>query len=60
MNENTSLFSQADLQIQFHTPAVAVPQDLPAPALHDAAPDYRTKPPKKTTRSARKAKTDAT
>ena len=55
MNENTLLFSHADLQIQFHTPASAIPQDLPAPALHDSA--HRTKPAKKTSRSAKKAKT---
>lgn len=57
MNENTSLFSHADLQIQLHAPASTVPQDVPARALHDSAPNYRTKPAKKTSRAARKAKT---
>jgi hypothetical protein len=60
MNENTSLFSNADLQIQLHAPASAIPQDVPAPALHDSAPDYHTKPAKKTSRSAREAKTGTT
>ena len=60
MNENTSLFSHDDLQIQLHAPARAIPQDLPAAALHDFASDYRTKPAKKATRSARKAKTATT
>jgi hypothetical protein len=60
MNENTSLFSHAELQIQLHAPASAIPQDLPAPALHDSAPDYRTRPAKKTSPSARKAKTVTT
>jgi site-specific DNA-methyltransferase (adenine-specific) len=46
MNENTSLFSHADLHIQLHAPASAIPQNLAAPALHDSAPDYRTKPAK--------------
>jgi hypothetical protein len=60
MNENTSLFSHAELQIQLHASASIIPQDLPAPALHDSAPDYRTKPAKKTSRSARKTKTATT
>jgi hypothetical protein len=30
---------------------------VPARALHDSAPNYRTKPAKKTSRAARKAKT---
>jgi DNA modification methylase len=60
MNENTSLFSHADLQIQLHASACATPQDVPAPALHDSAPDYRTKPAKKTGRSVRKARTATT
>ena len=59
MNENTSLFSHAELQIQLHAPASAIPQDLPAPALHDSAPDYRTKPAKKARRAARKVRTEA-
>ena len=57
MNENTSLFTRADLQIKLHAPASAIPQDLPAPALHDSAPDYRTKPAKRRSRSVKKAKT---
>ena len=60
MSENTSLFSHADFQIQLHTPASAIPQDLSAPALHDSAPDHRTKPAKKTSRSPKKAKTATT
>ena len=55
MNENTSLFSHADLKIQLHPPAIAIPQDALAIALHDSAPDYRTKPAKRTSRPARKA-----
>jgi DNA modification methylase len=50
MNENTSLFSHAELQIQLHTPAIVTPQDVPAPALHDSGPAYRTKLAKKTSR----------
>jgi hypothetical protein len=60
MNENTSLFSHAELHIQLHAPASLIPQDLTAPALHDSAPDYRTKPAKKTNRSAREAKAEST
>jgi hypothetical protein len=62
MSENTSLFSHADLQIQLHALATAIPQaqNVPAPALHDSAPDYHSKPPTKTSRSARKAKTTTT
>ena len=56
MNENTSLFSHAELQIQLHTPALAAPQDVAAPALHDSGPGYHPKPAKKTSRSARKTK----
>jgi DNA modification methylase len=56
MNENTSLLSHAELQIQLHTPAIVTPQDVPANALHDSGPDYRTKPAKKPIRPARKAK----
>jgi DNA modification methylase len=60
MNENTSLFSHAELQIQLHTPAVAAPQDVPVPALHDSIPGYHPKPAKKVSRSARKTKTTTT
>jgi hypothetical protein len=59
MNENTSLFSHADLQIQLHKPASAPHQDVPALALRESAPVYRAKPERKTTRPAKKGKTAA-
>jgi len=54
MNENTSLFSHADLQIQLHTPALAVPQEAPALALREPATGYRTKPIRKRSPLAKK------
>ena len=57
MNENTSLFSHADLQIQLHTPALAAPQEVPVPALHEPALGYRTSAARKPSPSARKGKT---
>ena len=47
MNENTSLFSHADLQIQLHTPAVAASHEAAALALHESAAGYRTRPIRK-------------
>ena len=44
MNENTSLFSNAELQIQLRTPATPV---AAASALHETPVAYTPTPPKK-------------
>jgi site-specific DNA-methyltransferase (adenine-specific) len=56
MNENTSLFSQADLQIQLHTTAFATSSGDATLDLKESAPRYGTKPAKKPNRAARKPK----
>jgi site-specific DNA-methyltransferase (adenine-specific) len=57
MNENTSLFSHAELQIQLHAPALVTPQDVPAAALHDSDHTYRIKSAAKQSRTTKKVKT---
>jgi hypothetical protein len=47
MNENTSLFSNAELQIQLHTPATPV---ATGSALHETPVPYTPTPPKKRTK----------
>lgn len=42
MNENASLFSHAELQIQLHASAPAAPAPTLAPALHETPTPYRT------------------
>ncbi len=59
MNENTPLFSQADLQIQLRTPVTAVPQEAMAPALHEASPEYRIRQAKKQITAAKKPRASA-
>jgi len=59
MNENTSLFSHADLQIQLHPPALAAPQEAAALALHEPALGYRTKPIRRRSPLAKKGKSTA-
>ena len=59
MNENTSLFSHADLQIQLHSPATAVPQVATVAALHESSPEYRIRQPKKSISLPRKPKAAA-
>ena len=54
MNENGSLFSHSAIEIQLNTPKAVLPQLIPATALHEAAPAYRTKPVAKKSRSPRK------
>jgi len=56
MNENTSLFSHAELQIQLHAPAIVVPQDAPAAALHDSGPSYRTRSAARPSRTTKKVR----
>lgn len=53
MNENGSLFSHADLQIQLHPPPPSANQPLVAVALHEAAPAYRAKHGAKKSRARR-------
>ena len=60
MNEDTSLFSYGDLQVQLHKPAIVTLQEPLANVLHDSGPDYRTKPPKKPSRPTRKARRTST
>jgi hypothetical protein len=43
MNENRSLFSHADLQIQFHTPDPSQQRGYAAESLHETASQYRTR-----------------
>lgn len=56
MNENTSLFSNADLQIQLHAPAAAAPEPATSAPLHESASEYRVKSTRRPSRSAKKAK----
>ena len=44
MNENGSLFSHADLQIQLHPAAATAPSLAPADAIHETSVQYRAKP----------------
>jgi site-specific DNA-methyltransferase (adenine-specific) len=53
MNENGSLFSHADLQIQLHPPPPSTSQPLAAVALHESVPPYRTKSGAKKPRARR-------
>ncbi len=59
MNENTPLFSQADLQIQLRTPAATAPQEAAVAALHEPSPEYRSRQPKKPTSPAKRQKAPA-
>src|SRR3989454_13955 len=43
MNENSSLFSHADLQIQLHPAAASIPSQAPADTMHEAPVQYRAK-----------------
>jgi DNA modification methylase len=54
MNENTSLFSHADLQIQLHAPAIVPPQAVPAAVLQETNVPYEpTTPPERSKRHAK-------
>jgi len=55
MNENTSLFSHAELQIQLHPPATGPIQPTAAQALHETAPPYRVSAPARKNRRSGKA-----
>src|SRR6266850_5056657 len=51
MNENGSLFSHADLQIQLHPAATSAPSHAPSDAMHEAPVQYRAKPGSKKLRN---------
>jgi len=59
MNENGSLFSHSAIEIQLNTPKAVHPQLVPATALQETTPAYRTKPVAKKSRTPRKTEAAA-